>query len=101
MFHAQSPLLDYSPLSLPYGGPSLLLPSHGDIHCDPHLGGQSGRLAEQSPLTSYELNDPVEVSSTEVTLMLPPSRRASVGSAYNPGEALRLCLRKWKSDKAW
>ena len=26
-------------------------PSHGSIHCDPHPGGQVGRLTEQSPTT--------------------------------------------------
>ena len=51
MFQAQSLLLDFPPLPLLHGAPSLLFPSHGGNHCDPHLGGQSGRLAEQSPLT--------------------------------------------------
>ena len=51
MFHAQSSLLDFPPLPLPHGAPSLLFPSHGSTHCDPHLGGQSGRLPERSPLT--------------------------------------------------
>ena len=52
MFHAQSSLLDYPPHPLPHDGPSLLFPSHGDIHCDPRLGRQLGRFAEQSLLTS-------------------------------------------------
>ena len=64
MLHAQSSLLDYPPLPLPHGAPSLLFPSHGDIHCDPRPGRQFGRFAEQSPLTGCEPNDLVEVSST-------------------------------------
>ena len=67
-FHPQSSLLDYPPLPLPHSAPSLLFPSHGDIHCDPRLERQFGRFAEQSLLTSYEPNDPVEVNSTEVSL---------------------------------
>ena len=51
MFHAQSSLLHFPTLPLPYRVLSLLSPSHGSSHCDPHLGRQSGRLAEQSPLT--------------------------------------------------
>ena len=86
MFHAQSSLLDYTPLPLPHGAPSSLLPSRGSIHFDPHHAGQFGRLAEQSTITSYEPDDPVEVSNTKVTTMLLPSRRASDGSTYNSGE---------------
>ena len=51
MFHAQSLLLDFLPLPLPCGAPSLLYSSHQGTHCDPHFGGQSGRVAEQHTLT--------------------------------------------------
>ena len=34
----------------------------------------------------YEPNDSVEVDSTEVTTVLSPPRRASIGSTYNSGE---------------
>ena len=37
-------------------------------------------------MTVYEPNDSVEVDSTEVTTVLSPSRRASIGSTYNSGE---------------
>ena len=47
---------------------------------------------EQSPLTSNEPNDPVEVSSTEVTTMLLPSRKASIGSNYRSGEDIVTTL---------
>ena len=37
-------------------------------------------------MAGYELNDPVEESSTEVTTKLKPMRRASIGSTYFSGE---------------
>ena len=37
-----------------------------------------GRVAEQSPLTDYEPNAPVEVSSAEVTTTLLPSRKEAL-----------------------
>ena len=86
MFHAQSSFLDRPPLPLPHGAPSPLFTSHGDIHCDPRLRGQSGRVAEQSLPAGFEPNDLVEVSSKEVSPVLSPSRRASVGSTDNSGE---------------
>ena len=64
-FHAQSSLSDYLPLPLPHGTPRTETPTA--IHS---FGGQFGRLAGESPLTGYEPNDPVEVSSSEVTPML-------------------------------
>ena len=51
MFRARSLLLDLPPLPLPRRAPSLQNPSHSVEPCDPRLGGQSGRLVEQSPLT--------------------------------------------------
>ena len=56
------------------------VPSHG------RSASLSGRLAEETPLTGYEPNVTVEVSSAEVTPTLLPSTRASFGSAYNSGE---------------
>ena len=53
MFHTQSYLLDYPSLPRPHGAPSLLFPSYGDTHCDPRLGGQFGRFAEQNPLALH------------------------------------------------
>ena len=37
-------------------------------------------------MTVYVPNDSVEVGSTEVTTVLSPPRRASIGSTYNSGE---------------
>ena len=37
--------LDCTHLPLPHRALSPLFPSHGDIHCNPHLGGHFGRLA--------------------------------------------------------
>ena len=34
---------------LPTRTPSVLLPSYGDVPCDPRPGAEFGRLAEQSP----------------------------------------------------
>ena len=86
MFHAQSWWSDFPPLPLPQHTLALLFPSHGGDPCHPHLGRQSGRLAGRSPLTGYEPNVTVEVSSAEVTPILLPSRRASFGSTYNSSE---------------
>ena len=66
MFQAQTLLLDFPPLPLPHGAPSPSFPSHGDTHCDPHLGGQSGRLVEQTPLTSYEPNVTAEATVEKI-----------------------------------
>ena len=52
----------------PHITPSLL----GRPLRDPHHGVQFGRLSEQSTTTGYEPNDPIKVSSTEVTPMLLP-----------------------------
>ena len=63
-----------------------LYPLNRSISCNPQQGVQFGRLPEQSPLTSCEPNDPVEVSSTELTTTLLPSRKASIASTCNSGE---------------
>ena len=67
MSHAQCTWRDRILLPPLHSTLSFLDPSHGSIHCNPHRGGQFGRLAKQSPITGYEPNDPVEVGSTEVT----------------------------------
>ena len=82
--HAQSLWPDLT--LLPQRASSQLFPSHSGNPCDPHIGGQSGRLAEQSSLTGYEPNVTVEVSSAEVTLVLSVLRRASFGLRYKSGE---------------
>ena len=48
---------------------SLLLPSHGDEHCDdPRPGATFGRQADSNTLTGYEPNDLIEMNNTEITL---------------------------------
>ena len=54
MSHAQSLWSDFPPFPLSQHVPSLLFPSHSVEPCDPRTGGQSGRLAEQGPLTGWE-----------------------------------------------
>ena len=85
VFRAQSSLLDRPHLAHPTRTPSSLFPSHGDTPCDPRPGAQSGRLAEQSPFTSYEPNDLIEVNGSEATPILFQGR-PSTASTYNPGE---------------
>ena len=84
MSHAPRSWLD--PFPLPHSSPSLFYPPNRSISCILQQGVQFGRLAEQSPLASYEPNDPVDVSSTGLTTMLLPLRKASIGSTYNSGE---------------
>ena len=74
MSHSHSSLLDFPPFSHPQLLTSLLLPSCGDQQPpDPRTTGLLGRLATQSPLTSYEPNAIVEISSTEVSPIHRPS----------------------------
>ena len=80
MSHPQSLWSDVPYFPHPQHSPSAELPH------DPRAEGQSGRLAEQSPLTGYEPNATVEVSSAKVTPVLPPSRRASFCTVYDSGE---------------
>ena len=56
--------------------------------CVPLQGHMFGRVAEQSPFTGCDPKAPVEVSSTEVTTLLLPSRKTSTGSTYNSGEEI-------------
>ena len=77
MSHEQCTWLDRILLPLPHRTPSSLCPAHGVQFC---------RFAEQCTMTVYVPNDSVEVGSTEVTIVLSPPRRASIGSTYNSGE---------------
>ena len=86
--HAQCSWLDCILVLPPHSTPSLLSSPNRSIPCDPQQGVPFGRLAEQSPITGYEPNDPVEVGSAEVTTMLLPSRRASIGSTHNSGKGI-------------
>ena len=86
MSHAQCTWLDRILLPLQHRTPSSLCPAQRSIRHDPQHGVQFGRFAEQCSMTVYEPNDSVEESSTEVTTVLSPPRRASIGSIYNPGE---------------
>ena len=63
MSHARCSRLNLIPLPPPHSTPSLLYPLNGSILRNPQHGVPFGRLAEQSPITGYEPNDPVEVSS--------------------------------------
>ena len=72
---------------LPQRLTSRLCPSHGDEHPpDPQTAARFGRVATQSLVTVYEPNVIVEFSSTEVTLVHPPSRRRMLCSVKNSGE---------------
>ena len=104
MFHVQSMLLDFPPLPLPqHGAPSLLFPSHGGTHCDPHLGGQSGRLAEQK--SSLRFMSPTSLSRRAVQRLHlcshhqgeQVSGRHTIHARTSP---LHLCLQKWIRDKS-
>ena len=66
----------------------LLLPCRDDNPNppNPQTARLFGRLSIQCLLTGYEPNAIVEISRTDVILMLLPSRRASFCSAYNSGE---------------
>ena len=67
------------------------------------IHGQKDSLVDWLPLTGYEPNATVEVSSAEVAPILPPSRRASFCSVYNSGEDVITTLVSSKSmrDKTW
>ena len=74
----------FSTFSHPQLLTSPLLPSRGDEHPpDLRTAGFFGHLAMQSPLTVYEPNAIVEISSTEVTLIHRRSRRIRFCSVYN------------------
>ena len=82
-------LLGPAPLSSTIRTPTsspLLFPPNRTNPCAPQSGLFFARFAEQSPVTGCEPNAPVEVSSTEVTTVLLPSRKASIGPTYNSGE---------------
>ena len=102
MSHAQCTWLHRILLPLPHCTPSSLCPAERSIRHDPQHGVQFGRFAEQCSMTVYEPNDSVEVDSTEVTTVLSPPRRASIGSTYNSGEdiATTPCIigSGWKTN---
>ena len=91
MFHT---MLDHVPFSLHHvaSTSSLLNPPNRTNPCAPQSGLLFGRFAEQSPLTGYDPSAPVEVSSTEVTTTLLPSRKASIGSTHKSGEDIVTTL---------
>ena len=87
--HALSPAQDLPPFPEPPPLPPLLNTTHDgppphDVH--PRQAGPFGRWAIQSPLTGYERNPIVEISSTEATPVNPISRRTCSGSTRNSGE---------------
>ena len=75
-----------SPTQSTASSSSLVFPSNQTTTCTPPTGLLLGRFAVQSPLTGYEPNASVEVSSTEVTPTLFPSRKGSIVSPYNSGD---------------
>ena len=81
MSHSQSSLLDLPPFSHPQLLTIVLLPYRGDHH-----RRTVWSFGTQSPLTSYEPNAIVEISSTEVTPVHRPSRRTSFCSENIYGE---------------
>ena len=92
MFHT---LLDHVLFSLQHvasTSSSLLNPPNRTNPCAPQSGLLFGRFAEQSPLTGYEPSAPVEVSSTEITTTLLPSRKASSETTHNSGEDIVTTL---------
>ena len=100
MSQSQSFWCDFPPFPLPQHSPSLLYPSHSDEQPhDPRTEGRSGRLAVESPLTGYEPNATVEMSSAEVTPILLPSRRASFCSVYISCEDVTTTLMSQEVDE--
>ena len=86
MFHTS---LEHAPFSLQHDTPtssSLFYPPNRTNPCAPQPGLLCGRFAVQSPLTGCEPNALVQVSSTDATTTLLPSRKASIGSTYKSGE---------------
>ena len=84
MFHAWRSLLDHTPNPLPHST-FLTLPFAREYPCP---GRRFGRFAE---------NDPVKMSSMEVTTVLLPSRRAVLGRLTTPTRTSPLLLR----DRKW
>ena len=80
--------VDPAPFSSTLSIPTFLFscPSDRTNPCATPQGLLFGRMAEQSPLTGYEPNAPVEVNSAEFTPTLVPSRKGSIGSTFNSGE---------------
>ena len=87
MSHASCSWLDRVPFLLPHSTPSLLSCVQEFLHLATRI--KEFRLVvlpnRARPITGCQVNDPVEVSSSEVRTMLLPSRKASIGSTYNSG----------------
>ena len=103
MSHSHASWSDLPPFPHPERSPSVLLPLHSDEQpLDPRTAERSGRLAILSPLTGYEPNTTVEISSAEITLFI--CHQGGEAAAYflipvRPPQ-LHLRLRKWMEDKA-
>ena len=109
MCHSHSSLSEHD---LPHDGapfpvhphiPCLLLPSRGDNPIPPkaRTAGLFGGLATQSPLTSYEPNAIVEISSRLLQFTMHQGGHVFAQHTI-PKRTARLfpCLRKWMGEKA-
>ena len=89
------------PCSVPQHVPSLLFPAHSEP-CDPRTRGESGRLAEHSPLTSagvlslraLELATSLPQYVCELARQAPPTSR-SLGAAILQGTSIPQASRSW------
>ena len=103
--HASCSWLDRTPFPLPHSNPSLFDPRNWSFPCHPRQGLAFGRFAEQSALTGYEPNDPVEVCSTEVTTVLLPFEKGKHWfdlQLWRGHHHYSLLRRKWMKDqKCW
>ena len=88
---AQSLLPDF-PFPPPQHAPSLYIPR---TVLNPAIHAMEASLVDWSNNVLSQVNEPnvtLELSSTEVTLVLLPSRRSSFVSAYNTGEDVTTAL---------
>ena len=97
-------LLDPAPFSSTLSTPtssSLLFPPNRKNPCAPQSGLSLGRFAEQSPLTGYEPNALVEVSSTKVTttLTFKESKHWIDLQLQRGHRHLPLMCRRWMKDQ--
>ena len=103
MSHSHASWSDLPPFPHPERSPSVLLPFHSDEQpLDPRTAERSGRLAILSPLTGYEPNTTVEISSAEITLFIFHQGGESSAQYRIPVRPPQLhpCLPKWMKDKA-
>ena len=81
--------------------PHLLRGPQGETQqASPLHSGPFGRLAIQSPVTSYKPNPTLEVTSTEDTPANPTSRRTSFCSTYNSVEEVPTTLSSGEVDES-